>query len=73
MIFGFKGIFFYFQQIFTTVESLYKNLNHLDVFVGGMLETTQRGPGELFRTIILDQFYRIRDGDRFWFENINNG
>ena len=48
-------------------------MKHLDVFVGGMLETTPSGPGELFRIIILDQFYRIRDGDRFWFENKDNG
>ncbi|XP_063423293.1 dual oxidase-like isoform X1 [Mytilus trossulus] len=60
-------------EIFVTVENIYKELKHLDVFVGGMLETTPSGPGELFRIIILDQFYRIRDGDRFWFENKDNG
>lgn len=48
-------------------------LDRLDLFVGGMLETTDRGPGELFRTILLDQFIRLRDGDRFWFENKENG
>ncbi|XP_064597557.1 LOW QUALITY PROTEIN: dual oxidase-like [Liolophura sinensis] len=48
-------------------------LDEMDVFVGGMLETTDKGPGELFRTILLDQFLRLRDGDRFWFENKENG
>jgi dual oxidase len=37
------------------------------------LETTPRGPGELFTLIIKDQFQRVRDADRFWFENRGNG
>ena len=47
--------------------------NNLDLFVGGLLETTAKGPGELFQKILLDQFLRIRHGDRFWFENKENG
>ncbi|KAK6039553.1 hypothetical protein COOONC_22943 [Cooperia oncophora] len=31
------------------------------------------GPGELFRAIIKEQFERLRDSDRFWFENRQNG
>ena len=43
------------------------------VFIlGGMLESTGH-PGDLFRAIIMDQFTRIRDADRFWFENEQNG
>ncbi|XP_071953912.1 dual oxidase 2-like isoform X2 [Antedon mediterranea] len=45
------------------------DINKVDIWPGGLLETTKNGPGELFRTVILDQFRRIRDGDRFWFEN----
>jgi dual oxidase len=41
----------------------------LDLFPGGMLETTENGPGETFRAIIIDQFLRIRHADRFWYEN----
>ncbi|XP_076805586.1 dual oxidase 2-like isoform X1 [Clavelina lepadiformis] len=48
-------------------------LSKVDVWTGGLLETQQGGPGELFRAIIRDQFLRIRDGDRFWFENTRNG
>ncbi|XP_013378732.1 dual oxidase 2-like isoform X2 [Lingula anatina] len=52
------------------LRDVYKNnINNLDIWAAGLLETTPRGPGELFRTVILDQFQRIRDGDRFWFEN----
>ncbi|XP_064475298.1 dual oxidase 2-like [Ornithodoros turicata] len=57
-------------QLFTEVmPELYGNLtDDVDMWIGGLLETTDR-PGELFRTIIKDQFRRIRDGDRFWFQN----
>ncbi|GLV42469.1 Dual oxidase [Carabus blaptoides fortunei] len=48
------------------------NWDIIDTWVGGILETGDN-PGELFSTIIKDQFRRIRDGDRFWFENKANG
>ena len=44
-------------------------MDDIDIWVGGLLETTPDGPGPLFKAIIKDQFERIRDGDRFWFEN----
>ena len=49
------------------------DISRLDAYVGGMLETDGHGPGELFSAIIRDQFIRLRDGDRFWFENTQNG
>ena len=42
--------------------------DNVDVYVGGMLESYD-GPGPLFAKIIKEQFERIRDSDRFWFEN----
>ena len=52
------------------VREVYNNtLKYLDVFVGGLLEATADGPGEVFQMAYLDQFTRLRDGDRFWFEN----
>ncbi|VIO91716.1 Uncharacterized protein BM_BM4466 [Brugia malayi] len=61
-------------KIFHELEKLYEgDISKLDAYVGGMLETNGEGPGELFRAIILDQFLRLRDGDRFWFENTWNG
>ncbi|CAN7939038.1 unnamed protein product, partial [Ixodes hexagonus] len=61
-------------QLFDKVlPELYGNSTDLvDMWVGGLLETTDR-PGQLFQTIIRDQFRRIRDGDRFWFENNQTG
>ncbi|XP_071450360.1 dual oxidase 2-like [Hetaerina americana] len=49
-----------------------KSLDDIDLWVGGLLETAG-GPGELFKKIIMHQFKRIRDGDRFWYANHNNG
>lgn len=45
----------------------------VDLFTGGLMETTFDGPGPLFRAILVEQFCRIRDGDRFWYENLDNG
>ena len=60
-------------QLLDRLASVYKDIDDIDVFVGGMFETTPHGPGELFKATLIDQFTRIRDGDRFWFENKNNG
>jgi len=56
----------------TLVEIYSNNLNNIDVYVGGMLESKD-GPGELFTAVIKEQFLRLRDSDRFWFENEENG
>ena len=45
---------------------------NIDLFVGGMLES-YGNPGPLFAKIIREQFQRLRDADRFWFENKENG
>lgn len=52
--------------------NLFLIVQFLNIFLGGMLESTGH-PGELFRAIIIDQFTRIRDADRFWYENYKNG
>jgi dual oxidase len=55
------------------LAAVYANrLDNVDLYVGGMLESRD-GPGELFRAIIKEQFTRIRDADRFWLENTENG
>jgi predicted ferric reductase len=47
------------------------DISTVDIWTGGLLETTD-SPGPLFSAVMLDQWTRIRDGDRFWFENRNN-
>lgn len=63
------------RTLFDKLSILYKgDIGSLDAYVGGMLEGgDDDGPGELFRAIISDQFLRLRDSDRFWFENRLNG
>jgi hypothetical protein len=43
--------------------------------VGGLAEDHGRGTsvGPLFTRILVDQFTRLRDGDRFWYENVLTG
>ncbi|KAK5619460.1 hypothetical protein CRENBAI_013845 [Crenichthys baileyi] len=60
-------------QLLRDVAELYGgDILKLELFPGGLLEFTD-GPGPVFSAIILDQFERIRNGDRFWFENRQNG
>ncbi|XP_014669657.1 PREDICTED: dual oxidase-like isoform X2 [Priapulus caudatus] len=55
------------------IAELYDNdINNLDLFPVGMLESTPYGPGPTFKAIIKDHFKRLRDSDRFWFENTEN-
>ncbi|XP_068170354.1 dual oxidase 1 isoform X2 [Antennarius striatus] len=48
------------------------DISKLELFVGGLLESHDSN-SSLFKAIILDQFERTRNGDRFWFENKQNG
>ncbi|KAM7414776.1 hypothetical protein PAMA_019544 [Pampus argenteus] len=60
-------------QLLHNIAELYDgDISKLELFPGGLLESVN-GPGPVFSAIILDQFERIRNGDRFWFENKQNG
>lgn len=60
-------------QVLKATAALYnQDLSRLELLLGGLLES-HGDPGPLFSTIILDQFVRLRDGDRYWFENTRNG
>ena len=47
----------------------YDDVSNIDVWVGGLAEDHVRGAsvGELMLTAMLDQFTRLRDGDRYWY------
>ncbi|MCB1802782.1 MAG: peroxidase family protein [Gammaproteobacteria bacterium] len=49
---------------------VYDDVDDIDLWVGGLAEQHVNGGmlGELFSAILLDQFTRIREGDRFWYE-----
>ena len=49
----------------------YGNVDSVDLWTGGLSEPLLPGTslGETFTIIFVDQFTRLRDGDRFYFEN----
>lgn len=61
-----------FQVLEATAALYNQDLSRLELLPGGLLES-HGDPGPLFGTIVLDQFVRLRDGDRYWFENTRNG
>ncbi len=52
------------------LAQVYTSVDQIDAWVGGLAEEAVNGGqvGELFATIIVDQFTRARDGDPFWSE-----
>ena len=60
------------DKIFGSLQKIYGNMDDVDLYVGGMLESVDR-PGPLFSKVIKEQFQRLRDADRFWFENKEHG
>lgn len=55
-----------------SLEILYGHVDNIDLFVGGMSETPYKRSskvGMTFWCILIEQFSRLRDGDRFWYEN----
>ncbi len=53
------------------IASVYPDINDMDAWIPMIAEDLVPGSslGETIRTILIDQFTRIRDGDRFWYEN----
>ncbi len=51
--------------------SVYADTSDLDPFIAAVSEDHLPGKsvGELLNTILVDQFTRLRDGDRFWWQN----
>uniref|UniRef100_V9GWR0 Peroxidasin n=1 Tax=Lumbricus terrestris TaxID=6398 RepID=V9GWR0_LUMTE len=53
------------------LQEVYGHPNNVELFAGGIAEDVVDGGriGPTFVCIIADQFKRLRDGDRFWYEN----
>ena len=62
-------------EVAAKLEALYGTVDNIDLWVGGLAEDHLPGSsmGETFTSIIVDQFQRLRDGDRFWYQNIFSG
>ncbi len=52
---------------------VYGTVYEADLWIAGLAEDHVPGAlvGETFHAILADQFTRLRDGDRFWYENID--
>ena len=57
------------------LEAAYGSVSNIDLWVGGLAEDHVRGGslGPVFTRIVADQFARLRDGDRFYYENSLRG
>jgi len=57
------------------LQAAYGSVSNIDLWVGGLAEDhTSRGSlGPLFTRIVANQFTRLRDGDRFYYENSLRG
>ncbi|KAK3918578.1 Peroxidasin, partial [Frankliniella fusca] len=59
------------QEVRDKLKELYGHPGNVDLWVGGILEDQVDGAkvGPTFRCLLVEQFKRLRDGDRFYYEN----
>jgi peroxidase len=59
------------NEVQNQLAQAYSSVDDMDLWVAGLAEDHVPGAlvGETFRTILVDQFTRLRDGDRFWYQN----
>lgn len=59
------------QALAEKLESVYTSIDKVDPWVGMLCEPPVKDSavGESLQVILTDQFERLRDGDRFWYEN----
>jgi peroxidase len=60
-------------QVQQELQQAYGNVNNIDPFEGGLAEDHVKGSdvGPLFQAIMVNQFTRLRNGDRFFYLNEN--
>ncbi|MFO0965945.1 MAG: peroxidase family protein [Gemmataceae bacterium] len=57
------------------LQQLYVTVDNIDAWVGALAEDHVKGTstGPLIRKVLVDQFERLRDGDRFWYQRVFSG
>ncbi len=60
------------RQVVAELDAAYESPADIDLWIGGLAEVDRPGSmvGETFHRILVDQFTRLRDGDRFWYEKV---
>lgn len=53
------------------LASVYQRVDQVDCWIGGLCQPAVEGAmvGPMIHRILVDQFTRLRDGDRFWYRN----
>lgn len=59
------------QHVRDKLKQLYGHPDNIDIWAGGILEDQLPGAkvGPLFRCLLIEQMKKLRDGDRFYYEN----
>jgi len=59
------------RKVQERLEEAYDDVELVDAWIGALAESHRRGAlvGETNYRVLRDQFLRLRDGDRFWYEN----
>jgi len=58
-------------EVQKNLKKLYGHVDNIDPWIGALAEEHKDGAqvGEMIFSVLKDQFERMRDGDRFWYEN----
>ena len=59
------------KSVQASLAATYGSVDNIDLWIGGLAEDhlPNSSVGTTFTAILVDQFTRLRDGDRFWYEN----
>lgn len=58
-------------RVAEALAAAYLTVDDVDLWIGGLAERRRPGAlvGETFQRLLVDQFRRLRDGDRFWYQS----
>ena len=65
------GFVFLSRSVLRKLQELYGHPKNIDLWVGGLLEEDNHKArvGPTVQCLLVNQFKRLRDGDRFWYQN----